>query len=263
MEREEAYDLHLLEQQKKTGFLPAHRPWKWRKMCLDLLKESIFEKVEANQLETRAENKMWLVRHLEVIRIIMLEDLRTAKKHLVHCFPPEQNIFLYILSLYHEAITKQILRVRAAGLEGTEFVSLLQWILQVKMRKMCRRTGSGCMQVYPGPELLGHDSLQLAADLVPALLSEEEVEELVAVYLDTMATNYEVWMGNTIRQEQEDWVGDLEPETDVDNCYYTSTPVLINRFCNSSSGSLIIHLGIWSGWSRITSWSPRPYPRPW
>ena len=208
-------------------------------MCLNLLKESIFEKVEANQLETRAENKMWLVRHLEVIRIIMLEDLRTAKRHLVHCFPPEQNIFLYILSLYHEAITKQILRVRAGGLEGTEFVSLLQWILQVKMRKMCRRRGSGCMQVYPGPELLGHDSLQLEADLVPSLLSEEEVEELVAVYLDTMATNYEVWMGNTIRQEQEDWVGDLEPETDVDNCYYTSTPVLINRFCNSSSWSLI------------------------
>ena len=83
------------------------------------------------------------------------------------------------------------------------------------------------MQVYPGPELLGHDSLQLEADLVPSLLSEEEVEELVAVYLDTMATNYEVWMGNTIRQEQEDWVGDLEPETDVDNCYYTSTPVLV------------------------------------
>ena len=95
--------------------------------------------------------------------------------------------------------------------------------------------GLSMLQVYPGPELLGHDSLQLEADLVPALLSEEEVEELVAVYLDTMATNYEVWMGNTIRQEQEDWVGDLEPETDVDNCYYTSTPVLINRFCNSSS----------------------------
>ena len=36
-------------------------------MCLDLLKDSIFEKVEANQLETRAENKMWLGRHLEGI----------------------------------------------------------------------------------------------------------------------------------------------------------------------------------------------------
>ena len=117
--------------------------------------------------------------------------------------------------------------------------------------------------MYPGPELLGHDSLQLEADLVPSLLSEEEVEELVAVYLDTMATNYEVWMGNTIRQEQEDWVGDLEPETDVDNCYYTSTPVLINRFSDSSLSDHTSCLGILSGWSRTTSSSPRLYPRPW
>ena len=36
-------------------------------------------------------------------------------------------------------------------------------------------------------------------------------------------------MGNTIRQETEDWTGAAEPEMDMENCYYTSTPVLINR----------------------------------
>ena len=36
---------------------------------------------------------MWLVRHLEVIRMMMLEDLRIAKHHLVPCFPPKYNIF--------------------------------------------------------------------------------------------------------------------------------------------------------------------------
>ena len=50
------------------------------------------------------------------------------------------------------------------------------------------------------------------------------------VYLENMRSNYELWMGNTIRQEAEDWSGEAEPELDVENCFYTSTPVLVNRY---------------------------------
>ena len=40
----------------------------------------IFEyRIEGNQMEDRSSNKMWLVRHLEVTRQIMLEDLKVAK----------------------------------------------------------------------------------------------------------------------------------------------------------------------------------------
>ena len=99
------------------------------------------------------------------------------------------------------------------GLEGNEFVSLLQWVISV----------------YPGQELLGHDRLDLDPDMIPSVLAEEEIEKLVMVYLSNMKTNYETWMTNTIKQEVEDWTGDTQPETDMDNCYYTSTPVLINR----------------------------------
>ena len=58
-------------------------------------------KMEGNQLEGRGDNKMWLVRHLEVIRILMLEDLRIAKNHLVPVFPPRYNIAQHCISLYH------------------------------------------------------------------------------------------------------------------------------------------------------------------
>ena len=89
----------------------------------------------------------------------MLEDLLTAKKHLVHCFPPEQSIFQFCVSLYHGAVTQQILDLIDKGLEGTEIISLLQWVVQT----------------YPGPELLGHDELGLEADMIPAVLAPEEV----------------------------------------------------------------------------------------
>ena len=214
VEREEKFDDLLRLQQKKTGFLPPNRPKAYRNMFLEKLKQGILEKVEGNQLESREENKMWLVRHLEVIRIVMLEDLLIAKKFLVNCFPPEQNIFQYCLSLYHEAVTTQILSLKNQGLEGNEYVSLLQWILQV----------------YPSKQLLGNDQLDLEPDLIPSILSEEEVEELIDVYLTNMSENYAAWMNNTIKQEQEEWLGDTKPEEDLNSCYYTSTPVLINRF---------------------------------
>ena len=98
-------------------------------------------------------------------------------------------------------------------MEGNEFVSLLQWVISV----------------YPGQELLGHDRLDMDPDMIPSVLAEEEIEKLVMVYLSNMKSNYETWMSNTIKQEVEDWTGDTEPETDMDNCFYTSTPVLINR----------------------------------
>lgn len=214
IEREEKFDDLLLQQQRKTGFMPPNRPKGYRKTFLNKLRDSVFEKVEGNQLEKREDNKMWLVRHLEVIRIVMLEDLLVAKKYLHHCFPPEQNIFQYCLSLYHEAVTKQILSLMAQGLEGNEYVSLLQWVLQV----------------YPGKELLGHEHLEVPLNLIPAILSEDENASLITTYLSNMSENYQTWMKNTVLQEQTDWLGETEPESDLDNCYYTSTPVLINRF---------------------------------
>ena len=36
-------------------------------------------RIEGNQLEDRTTNKMWLVRHLEITRQLVLEDLRVVK----------------------------------------------------------------------------------------------------------------------------------------------------------------------------------------
>ena len=36
-------------------------------------------RVEGSQLESRVENKMWLVRHLEILRQLMIDDLKVVK----------------------------------------------------------------------------------------------------------------------------------------------------------------------------------------
>ena len=62
----------------------------------------------APQLDSREDNKMWLVRHLELIRQITLKDLRIAKSLCQPVFPPHYNILEHFLQLYHEALSNRV-----------------------------------------------------------------------------------------------------------------------------------------------------------
>jgi len=218
IEREERSDEECLHKQKQTGFLPPGRPKNLRDSCMNRLRDSIQQKIEANQLETREENRMWLVRHLEVIRMIMLEDLRIAKNHLVPCFPPKYNIFQYCVSLYHTAVADRIHTIIAEGLEGQEYVSLLQWV----------------EQTYPGVELMGSPALDMNKNLIPPLLNHEVVESLMDSYMDKMRANYNSWMQNAIGLEKDDWTSDRDPEVDMDGYFTTASPVTIYQMVDEN-----------------------------
>ena len=88
--------------------------------------------------------------------------------------------------------------------------------------------------------------LDINRDLLPSILSQDEIDGLLQTYLSNMKCNYDTWMVNTIKQEQEDWEADQDPELDMEGCSYTSTPVLLNRMMEDNllvtstiSGSLI------------------------
>ena len=218
IEREEKVDEDCAMKQRQTGFLPPGRPKRWREVCMAKLQRSVEEKIEGNQLESREEGKMWLVRHLEVIRMVMLEDLRIAKHHLTPCFPPRYNIGQHCISLYHGAVAERLQDILEKGLEGQEYVSLLQWVLQT----------------YPGPELMGSPALGLEKHLVPPLLTDASVARLTDSYLANMRENYAGWMNNTIRQEKEDWCSDRDPDMDFDGFFHTSSPVIIYQMVDEN-----------------------------
>jgi len=211
IEREEKCDEDCVAKQKQTGFLPPGRPKRWREICMAKLQKAVEEKIEGNQLESREEGKMWLVRHLEVIRMVMLEDLRIAKHHLTPCFPPRYNISQHCISLYHGAVAARLADILEKGLEGQEYVSLLQWVLQT----------------YPGPDLMGSPALGLEKGLIPPLLTDASIGRLTGSYLANMRDNYSSWMTNTIRQEKEEWCSDRDPDMDFDGFFHTSSPVII------------------------------------
>nr|CAG4640730.1 EOG090X03GO [Eulimnadia texana] len=213
IEREERADQYALQRQWQSGFLPPGRPKKWRQRALNVLREAVAERIEGNQFEDRHDNKMWLVRHLEVTRLLVVEDLRVVKTLCLPCFPPSWDIVNTYVKIYHECLARHLLDVIAAGLEGNEYVSLLSWVLQT----------------YPGPELLQHPDLRVdlqQASLGP-LLDDPTVEKLLDAYFRNMGSNYGEWMQKTLETEARDWRRPSLPESDADGYYNTEAPVII------------------------------------
>jgi exocyst complex component 3 len=211
IEREERADELTLKKYEATAFMPPGRPKQWRKRVFDILEEAVAERISGNQFEERSENKHWLVRHLEVTRMMILEDLRVVKVACVQCFPPSYNIANLMLKLYHKCLRSHLLDL-SHHLDGNEYVHLLNWV-----------------QAYPGKELLGHPQLNIDVEKegLDPLLPESNKQELTDRYFATIEKNYREWMSNTINREERDWSSSEPPEMDNDGHYHTTTPVFI------------------------------------
>lgn len=210
IEHEERADEQAIKRFESTNFMPPGRPKQWRKRVFDILEEAVAERISGNQFEERTENKHWLVRHLEVTRLMMLEDLRVVNVACVQCFPPHYNIANEMLKLYHKCLRSHLLDL-SHHLDGNEYVHLLNWV-----------------QAYSGKDLLGHPQLEIdieKAGLDP-LLPETNKQELTDKYFATIEKNYREWMSNTINREERDW-SSSEPPEDNDGYYHTTTPVFI------------------------------------
>lgn len=96
------------QQKQQTGFIPTGRPKNWRKMAMDALDGTVRVRIEGSRLEERTDNKLWLVRDLEIARQFILDDLRVVKQCCVPCFPPEYNIFTEYVKMYHNALSKHV-----------------------------------------------------------------------------------------------------------------------------------------------------------
>ncbi|KAH3748666.1 exocyst complex component 3-like isoform X2 [Dreissena polymorpha] len=210
IEREEKLDSLSSKRQEQTGFMPPDRPKRWRQKCMSVMEECISQRIEGNQMEDRSSNKMWLVRHLEVTRQLMLEDLKVAKTLLPPVFPPYYNIVNKFVWMYHEALSKHIKDMMEQKLEGNEFVTLLQWL-----------------NSYDSPELMKHPSLNIDTKELGPLLHNDDVEKLQKEYLTNMKKNIQDWTGNTLKSEQKDWCRNEGPDQDGEGFYNTSLPMII------------------------------------
>jgi exocyst complex component 3 len=80
IEREERSDKRCCEEAKLTGFMPPGRPKNYKNRMHECLAKSVQNRFDSNQLELSDKTvKMWLVRHLERMRKLILDDLLIVK----------------------------------------------------------------------------------------------------------------------------------------------------------------------------------------
>nr|CAD7204109.1 unnamed protein product [Timema douglasi] len=108
IEREEKADAFALQRQRQSGFLPPGRPKRWREKALEVLEKSVAQRIEGTQVDERADDKMWLVRYLELTRQLILEDLRVVKTLCVPCFPPQYDIVNKFVNMYHTCLSAHV-----------------------------------------------------------------------------------------------------------------------------------------------------------
>jgi len=65
-------------------------------------------RVESDVYDSRETDKMWLVKHLEILRQTVVEDLRVARYLCLPCFPPDYQIFDRYLHWYHLSLASHV-----------------------------------------------------------------------------------------------------------------------------------------------------------
>ncbi|XP_038051319.1 exocyst complex component 3-like [Patiria miniata] len=210
IEREERIDKKMLDREKMAGFKAPGRPKEWKRKCMEELKHLALVRIEGSQLEDRTIDKMWLVRHLELIRQNMVGDLKVIKFLLVPCFPPRYNIFDHFVGMYQECLNSHLQDMIYEELEPNEIISLLTWLNE-----------------YRGPMMMSHIELGIDIKKLPPLLPPRIVEDLQQQYLKTLHTNIQKWMSNALQSDVKDWHSDAEPDADGEGYFRTQLPVII------------------------------------
>lgn len=209
IEREEKADEDALKQQKQTGFLAPSRPKRWKDMAFRIYEKCVASRIEGTQVEEREDNKHWLIRYLELIRIMILEDLRVVKTLCVPCFPPRYNIVDQYIQMYHKCLSAHLQEIIQNGLEGNEYVTMLSWV----------------MKTYKSKDLLGHPDLIEHTENLPSLLPKAVIDRLETEYLANMENNYSEWMQNALKSEKEEWKSSKEPH--LESYSRTAAPIII------------------------------------
>ncbi|XP_060899900.1 exocyst complex component 3 [Labrus mixtus] len=213
IEREEKIDRRMVDRKKQSGFIPPGRPKRWKDKMFEVLEGTVSTRIEGTQSVTRENDKMWLVRLLEITRKYVLDDLIVVKNLMVQCFPPHYNTFNRFFCLYHNTVSTRVTELASEDLEANEIVSLLTWVLNT----------------YKSTEMMGHPELLLECDInqLEPLLPQDVVDDLLSKYVRTFTSNITGWLRKALETDKKDWQKETEPEADQDGYYQTTLPAIV------------------------------------
>ncbi|CAG0887870.1 unnamed protein product [Cyprideis torosa] len=209
VEREEKSDSFCQQRRDSTGFMPPGRPKQLRARALKVLEESVAERIEGQQIQNRDEEKMWLVVHLELLRKMLIEDLKVVKTLCIPVFPPYWNIIKTFTRMYHECLGRHLSVVISNEIVGNEHITLLEWILNAY------------------PQILNQTDVH-TADLGP-LVDPTVIDKLKLDYVNFVQQNFSLWLPNTLTGCLKEWTSASPPQVDGQGYYRTQLPLLLQE----------------------------------
>ncbi|XP_069510088.1 exocyst complex component 3-like protein isoform X2 [Ambystoma mexicanum] len=217
IEREEQIDSTLLESSSPHRFLPPGRPKAWRQAFFRVIQESIEARFRATQLDIRSHG---LARHLAALQNNILDELNVVRHLMAQCCPPHYHIVQECVAMYHKSVVAHLQNILTWELEKSETFALLNWTLNV----------------YPSEEMMGHPDLRPDVDLalLGPLLAPEVTEQLQRKYVHQVKADMVEWLQKTLEVEFSDWFREEEPETDHEEFYQSTMPVIIMQILDEN-----------------------------
>jgi exocyst complex component 3 len=210
-------DRFWLEKKDLTGFSPPDRPRQWEKFCFELLKKSVKDRIEGNQLETREEHKYWLRRHLEMCRKRFLKDFQIITKVCHRIFPKHYDIVNRFLDYYHNCLKEYLTeicdpkrRTENDTLTTAEIYAIFTFIRD-----------------YHGAECLGNPELNLDISQLSPLLEKDVLSAIIDVFINDRKEKFTEWTRKIVSLEVKDWHTRKEVELTAEHYYMTTMPRML------------------------------------
>jgi hypothetical protein len=179
----------------------------YRSKITKSITESIKAKFE-DALQRDAQNSAKFLSSLGWI----YQDIIRIESDVVHCFPPEYEIYSFYIREYHKAINAIIKKMLAAEPEASVLLTLHSWLKEYK-RNM--------KELDVPPELLE-----------PSLLDGKE-QGLIDDYLQLIVKKLDEWTANLMKTEVAEFTNRVEPpELDADGMYGTQGAVILFQMVN-------------------------------
>ncbi|NXA09907.1 EXOC3 protein, partial [Sapayoa aenigma] len=211
IEREEKIDRRMLDRKKQTGFIPPGRPKKWKEKMFNILERTVSTRIEGTQADTRESDKMWLVRHLEIIRKYVLDDL---------LMPPPLlggEAWVDFLLIYFNFYMNVIQVAEQKLFRGTELNSKCVNCLSSPLKSKTYQNMMGNAELSP----------EVDVNSLDPLISQNVVDQLLSKYMSTLTSNIIGWLRKALETDKKDWIKETEPEADQDGYYQTTLPAIV------------------------------------
>eukprot|EP00062_Callorhinchus_milii_P004333 gi/632942580/ref/XP_007886486.1/ PREDICTED: tumor necrosis factor alpha-induced protein 2-like isoform X1 [Callorhinchus milii] len=196
------------EAKRKSGRIPKARPRGWKNKWLNILQQSVDERISKIPNASEDNKINWVIQCLGQLLKELKEDVDTIVNHVKPCYPEDYNICKTYADCYQKTISSRLTVITENELKGKDLYTLLRWIYVH----------------YPGVMSTLTQTEDADQKLWRDLLSQEMINQMENGYISAVQTDAKAYMSKSLQMEEMNWINGKEPLMFQD-CYHSELPI--------------------------------------